>query len=410
MGTQSNPNLSDMLREYAPETIIMDKFSKNNWLWDNIEMDKSWKNGVEYQLPWELAEASDFEMGGLVDEDDIGDGIYKKAKLYDQPELWGAMIFEGKDLDRYGDLKQSFLKVLPNKIEKFTRRMRSLVSCVIFRGGSLASATANGTAGGVLKVDKPQYFALQQRVEIRSGAVATVIGYVSAIDINARTISLVDARGGSTAIDLSAYTTADNTQVYIPGSEIENFTTLHDYLLPSTLGGSDTIHGVQKSSAPLLQPQIIDGSSITSSTVVDKMIDYYYDMVELGKAEMGELVVPNHVFKAFAKKVEINKRAHVMDKKAGVGFSSLHVAGPYGDMVVTANNDMKSDVAYFLNKEDFKLAGDKFFSRKRHQNNEEFFMVRKKSGMRYIVDQCCRFDLVCKKLSASGVIHSIPTL
>tara|TARA_Y100000296_G_C5180060_1_gene263719 strand:+ start:40954 stop:42186 length:1233 start_codon:yes stop_codon:yes gene_type:complete len=410
MSTNANSNLSDMLREYAKHSIITDKFSKNNFVWDNFEIDPNWKNGAEYQIPWELAEASDFEMGGLVDEDDIGEGLYKKAKLYDQPELWGALIFEEKDLERYGDLKQSFLKVLPGKIDKFTRRMKSLTNCVIMRGGSISEATADGTAGGILKVAKPQYFTIGQRVEIQADSETTLTAYVVAIDINARTLHIQDARSSGSDVDLSLYTVAKGTEVYIPGAETENFTTLMDYLLPSTLGGKDTIHGVAKSTAPLLQPQLIDGSSLTSSTVVEKLIDYYYDIGELGKAENGKMIVPPHVFKAFAKKLETSKRATIMDRKATAGGTALSIVGPYGNMLIESNNDMKSSNIFFLDTSDFCVAGDKFFDRKRHQNNEEFYMIRKKTGFRYIVDTCFRGQFIAKRLSASGCIHSVPTL
>lgn len=410
MGTEANLNFSDMLREYAPHTVIEDSFSKDNYLWGKLEKDKEWKDGVEYQIPVELSGASDFEMGALVSESNLGSSIYKKLTLSTQPQMTGAMVFNERDLKRYGNLKQSFLKLLPGEVNKFTRRARQHWSVKLLKG-SLAIATADGTAGGEIEVDKPQYFAVGQRVEVSADSPATVSGFVTAIDMEAKTLTIMTARTAGSAVDLSGFAAADNTKVNIPGSEdVEDFTSFADYLLPASAGGSDTIYGINKSIYPILQPQVADGASYTASNITDKLTDFYYDVKDLGKVDAAEILVPFHVFKAFAKKIEANKRYMVKDKMSGVGFSSLYIDGPSGEMKLTALSDMALDKAFVINWEDFCFAGYRFLDKVKDPDGNEYHKIRSTSGYKYIVDLVLQGELIAKKLSGSAVIHSIPQL
>lgn len=407
MSTSSTPNLNEMLREYAPHSLITDIFKKDNFVFNQFEMDKSWKNGASYQIPWELADgASDMEMGQLVADSELNDlGIYKKAVLTEQPELWAALKFNEKDLTRYGDLKQSFLKIFPEKVESLVDRMKMNVACIILRGGAIATATAAGTNAGVLKVDKPQFLALGQRVLVKDDN-SSVVAYVKQINMNTKDVLFHNGRGSSsTAVDLSGISVGG--KVAIVGSDTETFSSIQDYLLPASLGGKDTIHGVSKISSPLLQPQVLDGSAITASNVLDKLYDHYFEIKELGKVKKGDMWVPYNVFKHAAKKAQESKRYMEGGKEAGHGFSRIKLIGPDGEMTLTGLADMPSNMIYMPDAADFKFVGDTFFDRKRQLNGDEFHTVRKQSGYEYIVDICARFEFVAKKLNSSAVIHSI---
>lgn len=400
-----------MLTQYLPHDLITEEFSKENFLWNQFEKDKSWKNGTEYVIPWEFAKGSDINMGGLVAETDIGDlGVYKKAIKTTQPELWGAIKFHQKDLERYGDLKQSFLKILPGKINDFMDFMKMVVPCVILRGGALCAATSNGTVGGVLGVDRPQYLQLNQKVMIDDGNSSPVTGYIRSINMQTKEILVYDARIGGAVVDLSGYTVAQKTKVMIPGADVEAFETFQNYLLPASLGGSDTIYGVSKQSAPILQSQLFDGSSWSSSNVLDKLYDVYYDVKTLGKVKETELMVPYHVFKACAKLMQSSKRFVEGKKEAGYGFNKITLIGAEGEMTLTGMVDMPNDNIFMLNKADFLFAGDKFFEKSKQADGNEFFTLRKTTGFEHIVDIGARFDLIAKKLSSSAVVHSLPTL
>jgi hypothetical protein len=408
MTTHTTTNLQEMLTEYLPHDLITEEFQKHNFLWNAFEKDKSWKNGTDYVVPWEFAPNTDLNMGGLIAETDIGDlGVYKKAKKSDQPELWGAIKFHQKDLERYSDLKQSFLKILPGKITRFTEYMQQVVPCVILRGGALAIATGNGNVSGEIAVDRPQYLSLNQKIIIIDDNSAAVTGFIRAIDMNAKKIQVYSARSGGAAVDLSAMTAAAHAKVMIPGADSEQFETFEKYLLPASLGGSDTIYGVNKSLAPILQPQIVDGTSWSTSNVLDKMYDFYYDVKTLGKVKETELMVPYPIFKACAKLMQGSKRFIEGKKEAGYGFNKITLIGAEGEMTITGMVDMPNDKIFMLDKADFLYAGDKFFEKLKQQDGNEFFTVRKTTGYEHIVDIGARFDLIAKKLSSSACVHSL---
>lgn len=408
MSTSSTANLQEMLTQYLPHDLITEEFAKENFLWNMFEKDKSWKTGTEYVVPWEFAKPADLQMGGLVAEADMGDlGIYKKAIKSTQPELWGALRFLQKDLEKYGDLKQSFLKILPGKINDFVDYMKFVVPCILLRGGAIATATANGTVGGVLAVDRPQYLNLGQRIMIKDSDSVAVIGFIKTINMQTKEILVHNARTAGVAVDLSAYTIAQKAKVFIPGADTENFETFEKYLLPAALGGSDSIYGVLKTSAPILQSQLFDGSAWSNSNVLDKMYDVYYDVKTLGKVKESEILVPYSVFKNCAKLMQANKRFVEGKKEAGYGFNKVTLIGAEGEMTITGMVDMPNDKIFMIAKEDFLVAGDKFFEKSKQADGNEFFTTRATTGYSHIVDIGARFDLIAKKLSSSACVHSL---
>ena len=408
MSTNATVNLQDMLTQYLPNDLITEEFAKENFLWNLFEKDRSWKNGTDYVIPWEFAKSADMQMGGLVLDADIGDlGVYKKAVKTNQPQLFGALKFQQKDLERYGDLKQSFLKLLPGKVSDFTEYMKFVVPCILLRGGAICTATANGTVGGVLAVDRPQYLMLNQRVMIKDNDSVAVIGFIRSIDMTAKTITVYNARTGGAVVDLSTYTIAQKAKVFIPGADTENFSTFQSYLLPAALGGSDTIHGVSKSSAPILQPQLFDGSTWTSTNILDKLYDTYYDVKTLGKCKETELLVPYSVFKACSKVMQSSKRFVDGEKKSGYGFNQITLVGAEGEMKITGMVDMPNDSIYMINKDDFLIAGDKFFEKNKQADGNEYFTVRGTGGYYHIMDIEARFDLIAKKLSSSAAVYGL---
>lgn len=410
MGTKVTTGLNEMLREYAPHTLIMDEFKRDNFVFNEFETDRSWKNGAAYQIPWELSSANDTQMGSLVDESVMGDiGTYKKAILTEQPEMWGSLKLLERDLTRYSDLRQSFLKIFPEKLTQLTDHMKSNVATMVLRGGAICVATANGTIGGVVKLDKPQFLSVGQRVLLKDND-QSVIAYVKQIDMNKKEVLFAADRAG-TVIDLSDFRVLEGAKVMIPGQDTETLSSLQTYLLPASLGGLDTIHGQPKLSSPLLQPMVLDGSGLTVSTILDKLYDYYFEIKELGKVKNAELWVPYHVFKACAKLAQASKRFIDGGKEAGYGFSKMKLIGMEGDMTLVAISDMPSDKIMLLDKSCFKFVGDTFFDKKRLLNTEdEFWVQRKTTGYEYIVDICFRAEFVATKLSSSAIIHSIPLL
>ena len=81
-------------------------------------------------------------------------------------ELWGSILVREADLYRHGDMEQSYLKIMPEKIEEFVKYMQSLVASGFLQGPRIAKATADGEADGEITVDKPHLFRKGMKVEI----------------------------------------------------------------------------------------------------------------------------------------------------------------------------------------------------------------------------------------------------
>lgn len=408
MATQTTADFNDLLKRYQPYTLLIDTLKKKNYFWNTVRKSQGWKGGI-LEVPFEGGEYSSLEMGQLTASSDVASAKYLMGTVSVPKELHGTMKFYEKDLDRHGDLEKSYLEIVPAKVDQFIARMGERISIMLLADGAVAAATLDGTAGGVLAVDRPEHFTLGEKVEIKDADTAAVQGYVTAIDMAAKTIKVETARSAGAAVNLSAFTVAAKAKVYIPGaSGNEGFTSLGSQLLSAANGGSTNIHGLAKSASPILQAQQHSGASMTASNILDKLIDFHYDTVQLGKGEPNEILVSFAHFKAIAKKLEQGKAsASLTEKSAGYGFRSVAIVGPQGELKITALRDMPTDRMYMLDWAGIDFHGDKFFERKRHLDGNEYFLERATSGYAYLVDTKFYGDLVVRAPAKQGIVHSI---
>jgi len=396
---------SSMLKRYMPYQLLVEEMKRRNYFWNKVSKDKSWKGGT-LEIPFEGAEASSLQMGSLTAQADIAEAEYVMGVLSSQPELWGTMLFNEKDLKRHGDMKASYLKILPGKINQFITRMSERVSIQLLGDGSIAVATANGTISAGIAVDHPERFAIGEKVAVDDDDSAAVEGYVVSIDINTKIIEIDTTRTSTTAVDLSGYTTAQNAKVYLPGVQANGFTSLGSQLLSSTNGGSAALFGQTKTAYPHLQALNIDGSGYAAGTLLADVFGGFYEQATLGKGMPTEIVMSFDNFKNISTAIEGDRRHSPTEKKSGYGFRSVTVMGPDSEMTITAVRDMPNDKMYILDWDAIKFHGHNFFDRKR-SNNEEFFVIRGTAGYQYVVDVAFQGDLVVNKPSHCAVIHSI---
>lgn len=404
----TSQNFNDLLKRYMPYEMLQEEMKKRNYFWKNVKKDTGYMGGV-MDVPFEGGEYSSLSFGSLTDSSDVANGTYCVGTVNALPELWGTMKFYEKDLERHESMEKSFLQIYPQKVTQFIDRMTERVSLAFLVGNHISKVAGNGSVGGVIKVEHPERFTIGEKIEFADDTPTVVTGcYVTAIDMNAKELTVKNARSGGVAVDLSGITLGANGKVYLPGARTEGFTSIKHALLPASLGGSDTLHGIQKSLYPFLQAQRHDGSSITSSNILEKLFDFYYDTVALGKSNPNEIFMSFKHFKNAAKSLEGSRRYMVADKSAGYGMRSLQVIGPEGEMKLTALRDMDDDVMYILNMEDgMKVHGNNFFDRKRHMNGQEFFLERTTSGYAYLIDVKFFGQLVVTKPCGMGVVHSI---
>lgn len=402
-------SFSTMLKEYMPYELLMEEMKRRNFFWNKVNKDSSWKGGTLY-VPFEGAEYSSLSFGALTASNDIAEMAPVKGYVSTYPEIWGSMKFYEKDLDLHGDLKTSFLKILPGKIDQFVQRMTDRVSHSLLIGPEICKLTTNGDAGGtgIFTVDHPERLTIGEKVNIDDANSSAAAVYIKAIDMNTKSVTVSDTRGGS-AFSVSGYTTAQSAALYTPGTDgaTAGFTPLKGALLSQANGGTTNLYNVAKTAYPFLQSQNILGSGITAANVLEKFFDAMMEVLTLGKGNPSSIICSYKHFANCAKSAELNRQYNVSDRAAGYGFRKISVLGSEGEMEIIGLRDMDDDVAFIIDWKAVKFFGSHFFDRKRHLNNEEFFMERATTGYTYIVDIRFFGDLIVHNPSHCGIIYGI---
>lgn len=395
----------DLLKRYTPETLIENEFAKLSYIYANCDKDKSWRGGT-YEVPLLEAGFSSIQYGSLAASNDIAE-MSVAIGTQTMKELWGSILVRESDLYRHGDPEQTYLEIMPKRIEEFVKFAQEQVSAGFLAGGRICKATGNGAVGGTIAVEKAYLFRKGMKVTVDDDNSASVSGYVRAIDINTNTLTIYDARSGGAVVDLSAYTTAQNALVQIVGTASEQFTSLKSYLLPAAItGGSATAYGLTKADYSVLQALNKSAAAWTVNTILDDLLDMYYEFSEKRGPIFKEIWVSFGIFKNIAKQLELDRRYTVSDKKSGYGWMSLDIVGTDGQAKIVALREMPNDVVYVGDVKNCKFAGAEPFKRKMY-DGKEFYMNRGTTGPEYICDMALRGDFIVKP-AEWGCAYSVP--
>lgn len=404
-----------MLNEYLPNDLLMEELVKRDWMLTNIEKDNAWKGG-KLIVPFKGQQASSIKMGGLTGSTDIAEYKYVRGSVDDYVEAWGSLIFNHRDLmDHSGRVKEdSFLKILPDQIDEFMNYMKMIVSIQLGTGPHLATFTANGTAGGVIEVDRIDRFELAQKVTLVDNDTAAADYYVIAIDVNASTITVSATRGGAAA-DVSAYTTAQAAKVYTDDADVTAFTSLRSALLSAANGGSANLHGVSKLAYPYLQAVNVNGSSISASNILAKLFDAYTEVRQKAKGGRADTFLMSYknggsVMKLVEDRANSNAnfQVNVADKKASIyGWDEIVITSVKGTLKVVMIQEWDDDTIAILDTTSMKFYSNGFFKKRKSPDGQEYFEVRNTTGYQYIVDVCLFGELVVHKPGHCGIIYGI---
>ncbi len=230
----TNRTFQAMLNDFLPNELLKEELVKRDYLLSKIEKDDGWigastgvgGNGGALIVPFKAAGASSVAAGSLSASNDISEDNYVRGTITNQPEVWGSMIFNHRDLMEHDKVSEkNFLKILPDAVNDFMDYMKNVVSVNLLNGVAFAKATAAATANdGLLVVDRPDRFVIGQKIQVDGATLGTM--YVSTININTRTILCVTARGGATPYDFSANNVAIGGGVYNDGFKTNGFSSL----------------------------------------------------------------------------------------------------------------------------------------------------------------------------------------
>lgn len=247
-------SFSAMLNEYLPLDLLKEEYIKRDYLMSKVNHDESWKGG-DLIVPFEGQCASSVEFGQLAASGDIAEYAYVRGSITSQPEVWGSLVFNHRDLMEHdGRIPEStFLRILPQQVESFLSYMKMAASVHLLGGPHFAKATADtDLANGVIAVDRIDRFSLSQKVSLDDDNSAATSYYVIAISVDNKTVTLSATRGGAAA-NISAYTTAQNAKFYHPGAQSAGMTSLKSQLLSAANGGASSLFGQTKTALSVAQ-------------------------------------------------------------------------------------------------------------------------------------------------------------
>ena len=413
----------NMLNDYLTYDLLVNEFLKRDYVFSKVEKDNGWKGGPLI-VPFEGAVASSIEFGGLAASNDVSEDKFIRGEVSTYKEVWGTMLFNHKDLmqnDRISE--QSFLRILPDRVERFMDQMKMVSSVNVLSGPHFATVTdATNAATGLMIVDRPDRFEIGQKCVLDDGDSAPLTVYVIAIDNNARssvtaldgTITVSLTRGGAAA-DVSAYSVAQAAKFYHPGILVggvatNQFTSLRSSMLSSANGGSSTLYGQSKLAYPYLQSINVSGAAITAANILDKIFDAFVITRQLGKGNPTEVIVSYKHGGSILKLLETNKGAFtvISPTEASVyGWTEITIGGVKGNLKVVMIQEMDDDIIMLMDWRAAKFHSNGLFRKRVAPDGKHYFEVRSTSGYQYLVDMCLFGDLILNKPAQCGIIYSI---
>ena len=410
MGTTRTFN--DMLNEYLPNELLKEEFVKRDYLLSKIEKDDSWLGG-NLVVPFKAAGASSVAFGSLTASNDIAEDKYVRGGVSGHKEVWGSMIFNHRDLMEHDQIsEQNFLKILPGTIEDFLDYMKNVVSVNLLNGAHFAKATADGTSGGLITVDRPDRFVIGQKVYVDDDNSVPTYGYVVDINMNTKVVHLQNARSSGSDVDLSNYTTAQNAKCYNDGAQSNSFSSLRAALLSSANGGDSTLYGVTKTLYPYLQAINVSGADITASNIMEKIFDALTTIRQFGKGNPTDVVMSYTNLASCIKRIEASKGAFNVvpgsQRASQFGWTEIEVGSvAKGSLKLVGVQEADDDVIMFLDWRALKFYSNGFFKKRRSPDGIEYFESRATTGYTYIVDMCLFGELVVQRPSYCGILYSI---
>ena len=456
-----------MLKKYMPYQLLEEELTKRDYFLTKVEKDQNWRGG-EMQIPFSGAKASSIAYGELTDVADIVEDEDVLGTISSYKEIWGSMIFNDRDLQQHDDMEQSFIKILPDKLEMFIDNMKEAVSVNLLNGTHIVSIDLVATAAldgadplgggntrvenGIVVVDRVARLKLGQFVElgqvgnnkIANGGVNGA--YIAEINIEQKTVRLVKPKNvfgtldltlklpgpvGADVLDLTlvaasdmAAAAVDGDRLYARGGTIvgRGFTSAKDQLLSFANGGSQQLFGIDKLSYPHLQAVNINGSTISAANILDRIFDAHTETRTLGKGAPTDAIMSYNKLAACMKNLEhgrggaadegaSGRRFVASDTRASVfGWTEIDVVGVTGKLTIVGVQEMDENCILLMDWRAVKLHSNGMFERRTSPEGKSFYEVRQTTGYRYVVDTRFFGELVFSKPSHCGIIYGIPSV
>lgn len=420
--TATTRSFSTMLNEYLPNELMKEELLKRDYLLNKVEKDNNWLGG-NLIVPFEGGVASSVSFGSLTASTDIAEYTYVRGQISTQPEMWGSLVFNQRDLFEHGKIsEQNFLQILPNQVDQFMDYCKQVASTNMLGAPYFATVTVDGTAGGVLEVDHVERFTIGQKFTLDDDNSAQADYYVISVDLNGGTLGLgsvtVSSSRGGAAADVSAYSVAQNARCYHPGVLVagtvtNKFSSLRNQLLSSANGGDSAVLGQTKTAYPYLQAVNVSGAAITATNILEQLFDAYTRVRSVARGKADTFLMSYKHLGSIMKAIETQKggfKVSVNSTNASLfGWTEIQITSVKGELTIVGIQEMDNDVIMMLDWTAVKFYSNGFFKKRENPDSgQAFFEVRNTTGYQYVVDVCLFGDLVLLAPSRCGIIYSIP--
>jgi len=419
MAKGTKRNFQDMLNEYLPNEMLKEELIMRDYLIQNVQKDNGWHGG-KLIVPFKKSGASSVSFNQLTPVADINQSQYVRGSIDDYREVWGSLIFDQRDLQEHSGkiLESTFLRILPDELEEFMDYKKEVVSIQFGTGPEFASVVAGNTvlASGVLQVDKIDRFQIGQKFMLVESAGVEEEQFVTSINIDDETITVSLTPGGP-ANDLTAGTVfTAAAKAYHPGvsdgaGNFNTFISFKQAFLSAANGGSSTLHGVQKTSAPILQAVNIPGNLITATNILDALFDAFTEVRRRSKGRATEYLMSLKNYGSVMKQLELQKGAYrvVGDPKESLfGWMEMRIANVTGQVVkIVGIQEWGDSEIALVDWRSITFRSNGYFKKRISPDGREYFEVRNPSGYQYVVDCSLFGEMEYKKPGHSAMIHSI---
>ncbi len=411
----TNRDFQAMLNEYLPLDLLKEEFIKRDYLMQHCRQDESWKGG-ELVVPFQGQHASSIEFGQLAAADDISKYEYIRGGISTQPEVWGSLQWNHRDLlEHDGKIPEStFLRILPDQVESMMMYFKEVVSVHLLSGPHFATVLdATDAATGIMIVDRVDRFTLDQKVFLDDNDSAAAAYYVIGINVEDESVTLSATRGGGAA-NVSAYSVAQVAKFYHPGAQSAGMTSLRSQLLSAANGGSAALFGETKTAYSFLQAVQIDGSTVTATNILDFIFQGYTKRQRLAKGgKAAEVLMSYKHFGVILGLLEVNKgQFNIVPGSRKVntyGWDTIEVGSVTGQVIkLVGIQEMGDTEIMYLDWDSITFFSNGMFKRRKAPDGKEYFETRATTGYSYILDHCLFGDLACTAPWKNAIMHSIP--
>ncbi len=403
----------DMVNEYITEELLRDEMVEKAYVWNKIAKDDSWKGG-DYIVPFQGGQASSFNYGGLVPIAKINQSTYVRGAVPGYVEMWGALIFNYKDIVTHKQVsEQNFLNLLKDELPQYMERWAFLTSLQILNGKAIATLTADADASGNMEVDRPEHFTIGMRVYVDDDDSAAVEGFVKSINMETSIVNVVTALGGSTGVDLSAYDVAQNAKVYLPGAQADGFASIKDALLSATNGGSTELYGETKTDYPFLQAYNKSGATVDAGNLLPTIFNTLVVAKRIGKGKPTEVWMSYKHWGVAVAQMQASKGAfYVVPGETSTTvypWDEITIGSPKGKLKFVAIPEMADDAIMIIDWSALKFASNGMIEKVRTPDGNEFYVNRSDTdGYQFVVDIRLFGQIIVRRPASCAIIHSIP--